>query len=171
MACVSNLPRKRRIYATEEQLSGRYRALDAIVRHLYPDEDLDSDEAVESLARRIGADISGSPGALADGPLGGAAYPSVSALNPRLDRVDEGDRPDPRSLPHSAYRDIGPSGSYAAAASVPTSFTRTSQADDAFPVNEDNQYTSHDRGAPYPSRGDRRARQSPTERECKHESP
>ncbi len=54
VTCVSNLPRKRRIYATEEQLTDRYKALDAIVRHLYAGKDLESDEAVEALAAELG---------------------------------------------------------------------------------------------------------------------
>ncbi|BEI83067.1 hypothetical protein CcaverHIS002_0309350 [Cutaneotrichosporon cavernicola] len=68
-ACVSSLPRKRRIYATEEQLTGRFRALDAIVRHLFAGRDLDSDEAVEALAEELGAGRADVGSAISDAPV------------------------------------------------------------------------------------------------------
>lgn len=67
--CASNLPRKRRIYATEEQLTGRFRALDAIVRHLYGGKDLESDEAVEALAAELGAGRADVGSAIGDAPV------------------------------------------------------------------------------------------------------
>ncbi|CAK9786790.1 unnamed protein product [Cutaneotrichosporon oleaginosum] len=69
VACVSKLPRKRRIYATEEQLTGRFRALDAIVRHLYSGRDLESDESVEALAAELGAGSAEVGSAIGDAPV------------------------------------------------------------------------------------------------------
>ncbi|GMK59230.1 hypothetical protein CspeluHIS016_0702450 [Cutaneotrichosporon spelunceum] len=67
--CVSSLPRKRRIYATEEQLTGRFRALDAIVRHLYASRNLESDEAIEALAAELGAGHADVGSAIGDAPV------------------------------------------------------------------------------------------------------
>ncbi|KAH8812784.1 fungal-specific transcription factor domain-containing protein [Xylogone sp. PMI_703] len=48
--CESTLPRKQRIYGSVENLSVRYRVLDAIVRGLYPDRDTSDLETLFSIA-------------------------------------------------------------------------------------------------------------------------
>ncbi|CRG86038.1 hypothetical protein PISL3812_03041 [Talaromyces islandicus] len=49
--CKSTMPRKQRLYGSVEKLSVRYRALDALVRGLFPDEDTDQVEVLFKLAR------------------------------------------------------------------------------------------------------------------------
>lgn len=48
--CESTLPRKHRIYGSVENLSLRYRVLDAIVKGLYPDRDVSSIDTLYSIA-------------------------------------------------------------------------------------------------------------------------
>jgi proline utilization trans-activator len=48
--CESTLPRKHRIYGSVENLSLRYRVLDAIVKGLYPDRDVTNIETLYSIA-------------------------------------------------------------------------------------------------------------------------
>lgn len=54
--CTSTLPRKRR--APLPQPSLRYASLDAIVRKLYPDEEIDTMAGLSGLAERLGVEIS-----------------------------------------------------------------------------------------------------------------
>ena len=49
--CESKLPRKQRIYGSVENLSFRYRVLDAIVKGLYPDRDTSNIENLVSIAQ------------------------------------------------------------------------------------------------------------------------
>lgn len=49
--CESTLPRKQRVYGSVERFSLRYRALDALVRGLFPNEDTDDIEVLFQLAR------------------------------------------------------------------------------------------------------------------------
>jgi proline utilization trans-activator len=49
--CESTLPRKHRVYGSVERFSLRYRALDALVRGLFPDEDTDDVEVLFQLAK------------------------------------------------------------------------------------------------------------------------
>lgn len=44
------MPRKQRVYGSVESLSARYRVLDALVKGLFPDQDTDSVEVLQSLA-------------------------------------------------------------------------------------------------------------------------
>jgi len=55
--CQSNLPRKRRLVTP--QPSARYATLDAIVRKLYPDADIDSPAGLAAVAKEIGAERTG----------------------------------------------------------------------------------------------------------------
>ncbi|KAL1968409.1 hypothetical protein VTN77DRAFT_1938 [Rasamsonia byssochlamydoides] len=52
--CESTLPRKQRVYGSVERFSLRYRALDALVRGLFPNEDTDDIDALFRLARDRG---------------------------------------------------------------------------------------------------------------------
>ncbi|KAE8556977.1 hypothetical protein EYB25_001683 [Talaromyces marneffei] len=49
--CESTLPRKQRVYGSVERFSLRYRALDALVRGLFPNEDTDDIDVLFQLAR------------------------------------------------------------------------------------------------------------------------
>ncbi|OKL62950.1 hypothetical protein UA08_01762 [Talaromyces atroroseus] len=49
--CESTLPRKQRVYGSVERFSLRYRALDALVRGLFPNEDTDDVEVLFQLAK------------------------------------------------------------------------------------------------------------------------
>lgn len=49
--CQSTMPRKQRVYGSVERFSLRYRALDALVRGLFPNEDTDDIEVLYQLAR------------------------------------------------------------------------------------------------------------------------
>ncbi|EED19760.1 conserved hypothetical protein [Talaromyces stipitatus ATCC 10500] len=49
--CESTLPRKQRVYGSVERFSLRYRALDALVRGLFPNEDTDDIEVLFQLGR------------------------------------------------------------------------------------------------------------------------
>ncbi|KAM0755787.1 hypothetical protein T439DRAFT_295772 [Meredithblackwellia eburnea MCA 4105] len=53
-SCVATLPRKKRVYASEEQLSARYQALDVLVKDIYPDQDTESMEGLEKIGRERG---------------------------------------------------------------------------------------------------------------------
>lgn len=50
-------PRRQRIYATVEQLSIRYRVLDALVKALFPEHDVDSLKGILALAEEKGVDV------------------------------------------------------------------------------------------------------------------
>lgn len=52
--CESTLPRKQRVYGSVERFSLRYRALDALVRGLFPDEDTDDIDTLFRLAKDRG---------------------------------------------------------------------------------------------------------------------
>lgn len=55
--CESTLPRKHRIYGSIENLSARYRALDAIVKGLCPNRDTDNIQTLFSIAETNSIDI------------------------------------------------------------------------------------------------------------------
>ncbi|KAL1980078.1 hypothetical protein VTN96DRAFT_4667 [Rasamsonia emersonii] len=52
--CESTLPRKQRVYGSVERFSLRYRALDALVRGLFPDDDTDDIDTLFRLAKDRG---------------------------------------------------------------------------------------------------------------------
>lgn len=56
--CESTLPRKQRVYASYDELQSRYRALDTLIKRLYPDENVESVEEIRELARKQGVDLS-----------------------------------------------------------------------------------------------------------------
>ena len=58
LTCESTLPRKQRLYATYDQLQLRYRALDTLIKRLYPDENVETIDDIRNLARRCGVDMS-----------------------------------------------------------------------------------------------------------------
>lgn len=57
--CESTLPRKQRVYASYDQLQLRYRALDTLIKRLYPGENVESVDDICELARKQGIDLSG----------------------------------------------------------------------------------------------------------------
>lgn len=56
--CEATLPRKQRTYASYDQLQLRYRALDLMIKRLYPGEAVDSVDDIRILARKKGVDLS-----------------------------------------------------------------------------------------------------------------
>lgn len=75
--CTSTLPRKRRALAP--QPSQRYAALDAIVRKLYPDEEIDSIGGLHGLAEKLGVEVPQGIGVNGDG--NGDYIPPSSPVN------------------------------------------------------------------------------------------
>lgn len=51
IACQMTLPRKQRVYGSVESLDARYRALDALVKVLFPDADVDDVEVLQNLVK------------------------------------------------------------------------------------------------------------------------
>ncbi|OCF32004.1 hypothetical protein I316_06390 [Kwoniella heveanensis BCC8398] len=78
-ACISTLPRKRRNLPSR---SKRYATLDAIVRKLYPDEEVDTVEGLAGIAERLGIEVAELVGA--HGQTSGESIEpwSPSAQNP-----------------------------------------------------------------------------------------
>lgn len=57
LACETTIPRKQRIYSSEDQLPLRYKVMEAIMRSDYPEEDLESLEGLKRLARDVGVEV------------------------------------------------------------------------------------------------------------------
>lgn len=56
--CAATLPRKQRIYASYDHLLVRYRALEAMVKRMFPDQAIGTVEEIRELARKNGIDLS-----------------------------------------------------------------------------------------------------------------
>ena len=110
--CAATLPRKQRVYASYDQLQSRYRALDVLVKKLYPGEDLETTENILNLARRNGIQLDGLDAPVELDPL--PPIPSSDDASRLYESVHQLHIPEGALIPapRGGYHYVGPASSY-----------------------------------------------------------